>query len=92
MKQRLKDFFREKATAFVVRAMGFEKVASLSDIYKDTVKDVASIKPEYKGHVAIAIGLKLLSSADDGNFKPKNSVNRAQAATILVRMLKNDSN
>ncbi|MGI5858251.1 MAG: S-layer homology domain-containing protein [Tepidanaerobacteraceae bacterium] len=83
---------REKATAFVVRAMGFEKVASLSDIYKDTVKDVASIKPEYKGHVAIAIGLKLLSSADDGNFKPKNSVNRAQAATILVRMLKNDSN
>ena len=62
---------REIASAFVVRALGFEKVASLSDIYKDTVKDIASIKPEYKGHVAIAIGLKLLSSADDGNFKPK---------------------
>ena len=72
--------------------MGFEKIASLSDIYKDAVNDGVSIKPEYKGHIALAIGLKLLSPADDGNFKPKNNAGRAQAATILVRMLKSDNN
>ncbi|WP_213974132.1 YcdB/YcdC domain-containing protein [Tepidanaerobacter acetatoxydans] len=81
---------REKAAAFVVRAMGLEKVACLSDIYKDIAKDSASIKPEYKGHATIAMGLKLLS-ADNGNFKPKTDVTRAQAATILVKMLKSDS-
>lgn len=82
---------REKAAAFVVRAMGFDKVASLSGIYKDAVKDVASIKPEYKGHISIAMGLQLLSE-DDGNFKPKSTTSRAQATTILVRMLKSDDN
>lgn len=81
---------REKAAAFVVRAMGFEKIASISDIYKDLTKDSASIKPEYKGHTAIAMGLKLLSAAN-GNFNPKGSVSRAEAATILVRMLKASS-
>mgnify|MGYP000064532933 CR=1 FL=1 len=81
---------REKAAAFVIRAMGYEKVASIPEIYKDTVKDSASVKLEYKGHTAIAMGLKILS-ATNGNFYPKNSVSRAQAATILVRMLKASS-
>jgi len=78
---------REKAAAFVIRAMGYEQIASIPDIYKDLSKDFSSIKAEYKGHVAIAIGLKLLS-ANGGNFNPKGNVSRAEAATILVRMLK----
>ncbi len=81
---------REKAAVFVVRAMGFDKVASLSDIYKDIAEDASIVKPEYKGHVTIALGLKLLST-DSGGFKPKTPVSNAQAATILVRMLKLDS-
>lgn len=82
---------REKEAAFVVRAMGFEKIASLSDIFKITVKDSNVINPEYKGHVVIAMGLKLLTE-DDDNINPKISVSRAQAATVLVRMLKSESN
>lgn len=81
---------REKAAAFVIRAMGFEKVASITEIYKDIAKDSASIKPEYKGHTAIAMALKLLSTTS-GNFNPSGSVSRAQAATILVRMLRTSS-
>jgi len=81
---------REKAAAFIVRAMGFEKIASIPDIYKDAVNDISSLKPEYKGHIAIALGLELLTP-DNGNFKPKSNISRAQAATILVRMLRASS-
>lgn len=86
-----KPISREKAAAFTVRAMGFEKVASITDIYKDAAKDSTSITPEYRGYTAIAMGLKLLS-ADNGSFKPKDTISRAQAAIILVRMLKSDNN
>lgn len=82
---------REKAAAFIIRAMGFEKVATLSDIFKEIVEDYDTIYPEYKGHVTIAIGLGLLSE-DAGSFNPKNITSRAQAATIIVRMLKTDNN
>lgn len=81
---------REKAAAFIVRAMGFEKIASIPDIYKDAVNDISSLNPEYKGHIAIALGLKLLTP-DNGSFKPKNNISRAQASTILVRMLRASS-
>ena len=79
---------REKAAALVVRAMGLEKAASLSDIYKDIAADSASITADYKGHVTLALGLKLMS-CENGKFSPGGSVTRAEAAAILVRMLRN---
>lgn len=81
---------REKAAAFVIRAMGFEKIANISNIFKDLSKDASSINAEYRGHAAIAMGLKILSAAD-GNFNPKGNVSRAEGATIIVRMLKASS-
>lgn len=81
---------REKAAAFLIRAMGFEQVASIPEIFKDLADDSASIKAEYKGHAAIAMGLKLMT-ATGGNFNPKGNVSRAEGATILVRMLRSSS-
>jgi len=78
---------REKAAAFVIRAMGYEKIASNPEIFKDPASDTVYINAEYKGHVAIAVALKLMSTTN-GGFYPKSYVSRAQAATILVRMLR----
>uniref|UniRef100_UPI001BD39543 S-layer homology domain-containing protein n=1 Tax=Tepidanaerobacter syntrophicus TaxID=224999 RepID=UPI001BD39543 len=62
--------------------------ASLSDIYKDIAADSTSITADYKGHVTLALGLKLMS-CENGKFSPGGSVTRAEAAAILVRMLRN---
>ncbi|MCR4431013.1 MAG: S-layer homology domain-containing protein [Tepidanaerobacteraceae bacterium] len=82
-----KSLPREKMAAFLVRALGFEKVASISGIYTVPAKDAAAIAPAYKGHAAIAMGLSLITGID-GRFEPRGSVTRAQAAVVLVRMLK----
>ncbi|HHW02451.1 MAG TPA: DUF4901 domain-containing protein [Thermoanaerobacterales bacterium] len=82
-----KPLTREKMAAFMVRSLGFEKVASISGIYTIPAKDASAIAPAYKGHAAIAMGLKLIQGID-GKFDPQGSVTRAQAAVVLVRMLK----
>lgn len=81
-----KPLAREKMAAFLIRSLGFEKVASIPGIYNVPAKDAASISPDYRGHAAIAMGLKLISGSA-GNFNPQGSVTRAQTATVLVRML-----
>ncbi|MDI3480944.1 MAG: hypothetical protein PWQ97_599 [Tepidanaerobacteraceae bacterium] len=78
---------REKMAAFAVRALGFEKVASIAGIYNIPARDASAVSPAYRGHVAIAMGLSLMTGAD-GKFEPQASVTRAQAAAVLVRMLK----
>ncbi|RKL62661.1 S-layer protein [Thermoanaerobacteraceae bacterium SP2] len=78
---------REKMAAFLVRSLGFEKVASITGIYTVPAKDAAGISPAYKGHAAVAMGLSLITGID-GRFEPRGSVTRAQAAVVLVRMLK----
>jgi len=77
---------REKAAVYLVRFLGYEKIASLKDLYQLNLKDKKEITPEYQGHIAIAMGLKILYGSN-GNFMPKEELTRAQAAVIIVRML-----
>lgn len=84
-----KPLTKEMAAAFMVRSLGFEKIASLSDIFNVKAKDASAISAKYKGHAAISIGLGLIKG-DGTNFNPKANVSRAQAASLLVRMLKAD--
>jgi len=80
---------REKAAAFVIRAMGYGKIASLPHIFNVPVEDAAAINPEYKGHVALAIGLDILT-VSSSNFYPETPLTRAQAAVVIVRMLQTE--
>lgn len=84
-----KPISREKMAVFTVRSLGFDKVASISDIYSVPAKDAAAISPAYKGHAAIAMGLGLIQGVG-GKFEPQGNVSRAQAAVVIVRMLKLD--
>jgi len=80
---------REKAAAFVIRAMGYGKIASLPYIFNVPVEDASAISPEYTGHVALAIGLDILT-VRSSNFYPKDPLTRAQTAVIIVRMLQTE--
>ncbi|MCG0276355.1 MAG: S-layer homology domain-containing protein [Thermosediminibacteraceae bacterium] len=78
---------RELMAAILVRALGYERVASLQDIYVIKAEDGASVNPAYRGHAAIAMGLGLIKGIS-GKFLPQAPVTRAQAATVVVRFMK----
>jgi len=70
-----------------VNAGGWGKLARLSQIFKLEVADAGSIPTDYRGFVAAFLGLELLA-AENGSFNPEAAVTRAQAASFLVRLLK----
>ncbi|WP_148867310.1 YcdB/YcdC domain-containing protein [Thermosediminibacter litoriperuensis] len=77
---------RELMAAILVRAMGYDRVASLQEIYVIKAGDAASVNPAYRGHAAIAMGLGLIKGIS-GRFLPQAPVTRAQAATVVVRFM-----
>lgn len=79
---------KEDAVKFVIRALKYDKVADLKDIYKTTFKDTGSINPNLAGYVAIAQGLGIVSGYN-GYFSPKAELTRAQAAVIIYNYMQN---
>ena len=79
---------KEFLAATLVRHLGLEKAAALSEIYKIDFADKEEITPKYVGHVALANGLKIISA--DENFIPKKQVTKAEAVTAIVKALQLD--
>ena len=77
---------RETLARLTINAMGYSKVARLSDIYVLDFQDAAEISGHLRGHAALAAGLGLLGPAE-GKFLPKEVVTRGRAAVTLVKML-----
>ncbi len=80
---------REVLARLTIHAMGFYKVASLSDIYVLNFQDAGDITDYLRGHAALAVGLGLIEPVD-GKFEPKAVVTRGEAAETLVRLLENN--
>lgn len=80
---------KEQATKFVVRALGYEKIAQIEDIYKDVFKDSKDIDKSLKGYVSIAYGLKIVQGSN-GYFKPKYELSREDAAVMIFNYLFNN--
>ncbi|CAK4852191.1 unnamed protein product [Aphanomyces euteiches] len=79
---------RDEIAQLIVRALGYDKLAEYSDLFKLDLKDAAKIK--HKGQVAIAVGLGILT-APNGSFMPEQEVTRAQAAIAFSRYLQKRS-
>jgi hypothetical protein len=79
---------RDEMAQLIVRALGYDKLAEYSDIFKLDLKDASKIK--HKGQVAIVVGLGILS-ASNGSFMPEQEVSRAQAAIAFSRYLQTRS-
>ena len=75
------EITRFDAVKFMIRGMGAEEYAKLDGIYKTPFNDVT----ENEGYIALALGLKLISSGD--NFRPASSVTRAEAISMLYNYL-----
>jgi hypothetical protein len=79
---------RDELAQLIVRALGYDKLAEYTDMFKLELKDEAQI--DHKGQVAIALGLGILT-APDNSFMPKQDVSRAQAAVAFSRYLQKRS-
>jgi len=73
---------------FIIRALKYDKVASIKGIYNCNFKDAGKIEPDLVGYVAIADGLKIIRGYDNGNFAPDRNLTRAEAAVVLCNYLR----
>lgn len=74
---------RGDAAKYIIRAMGYEEVAMLSDIYKCEFSDVDN----YIGYISILKGMNILKGNSDGKFEPEAPLTRGDAAIILYNYL-----
>ena len=52
--------------------------------------DAESLTPEFREAVSVLEGLEVFEGYEDGTFKPKNNITRAEVATIVYRLATGD--
>ncbi|MBU5439985.1 hypothetical protein KQI42_18405 [Tissierella sp. MSJ-40] len=80
---------KEEGVKFIIRVMGYDKIANTSEIFKDIFKDEKDISKELKGYMSVAYGLKIIEidGTDTGNIKPKYELKREDAATMIYNYM-----
>lgn len=79
---------RERAVAYLLRAMGYGDFAEINGIFKCDFSDADAITPALYGYVAIAKGLGIINGDGSGNFAPDREVTRGEAAVMIYNYLK----
>ncbi|MCF6095437.1 S-layer homology domain-containing protein [Thermovorax subterraneus] len=74
---------RFEAAVFAVRALGLENEAQSIKNINLAFKDTYEIPLGARKYVQLAVEKKILSGFEDGSFRPKENINRAQATKVL---------
>ena len=74
---------REILAKVLVRYIQLNKVAELKDIYQVNFQDAAQISPDALGYIALASSTGILK-VEGQVLAPRDTVNRAEAATALL--------
>ncbi len=80
---------RKDAAKFIMRAMGYEKIANIGDIFKTDFLDNDSIDPAYIGYVAIAKALGIINGSD-GFFNGDESITKAESVVLIYNYMNAD--
>ncbi len=78
------DVTRDLAAKMMVRALGFEEVATLDGIYVPIFADVSA---DSVGFTSILGAMDVIKGDENGNFNPSGTVTRADAAIMLYNYL-----
>lgn len=78
---------REAFVRQVVVALGYERIAGMANQIWLPFHDQAQIEPGARNAVAVLNGLGVIQGTPEGNFLPKKSLTRAEAARILFQSL-----
>lgn len=76
---------RMDAVKFAIRALGYEKVAEIPNIYLYPFAD--SIDEAYKGYATLAYGLNIVKGDAENRFNPNNAITNAETVMIVYNML-----
>lgn len=72
------------AARFVIRYLGYEKIAMHSEIFSNPFKD--TIEERNKGYAAICYSLNIIKGIN-GNFEESHNISNAEAANIIYSLI-----
>jgi hypothetical protein len=81
---------REEAAKVIVQALAAtEELPSVEQInkYISKVPDYTNVVDKYKQHALTAYATGMITGDPKGNFNPKDNLTRAEAATVIMRLL-----
>ncbi|MDO5096726.1 MAG: hypothetical protein Q4D65_09200 [Peptostreptococcaceae bacterium] len=78
---------REDVAKYLIRAMGYQKLAQKKDIFKSNLYDFKDVTDGYQGYVAIAEALRFLDVSAGGEFMPKEQATHDAAIKMLYNFL-----
>lgn len=82
---------KQQLAKYTVQILGYEKVATMGDIFLCGYTDDAKIGKDYYNYVAIAKALKLFGNGKEKSFQPTAKITRGEAADILIKVLNSSS-
>ncbi len=74
---------RKDGAKYIIRGVGYENIAVLSDIFNCGFADSENIPNEYKGYIALAKGFNIVKGDEMGRFNPDDYLSRADAAIMI---------
>lgn len=80
---------KEEGVKYLIRALNYDKIADITEIYKDIFKDTSDISQGLKGYISIAYGLKIIEGSN-GYLNPKAELSREDSANIIYKYLFNE--
>ncbi len=81
-----KPLLREDLAVWVVNSLGYRELGEMSNNIETGFKDAGQITGSKRNYVALATGLGLLSTDENGNFRPRATVSWAEVATVALRL------
>ncbi|WP_026486900.1 YcdB/YcdC domain-containing protein [Caldanaerobius polysaccharolyticus] len=83
------DVQRQDAAKYIIRALGFNKVADIKGIFSLPFKDADKVKPDLRGYMAIAYGLNIMRGSN-GYIYPADNLTRSQGIMVIYNYLNID--
>jgi len=79
----------QDAAKFIIRYLGYAKVASHPEIFNNPFKD--NIEEKYKGYEAMCYGLGIIKGDSNGNFNGTHNISNAEAAVMVYNLIKSNT-
>ncbi len=83
------SLMRKDAAKFIMRALGYERIATLGNIFKTDFIDNDKIDTAYIGYAAIAKALGIINGSD-GRFNGDENITRAESVILIYNYINAD--
>lgn len=83
-----KQITKEETVKYLVRALGYEKIASRSEIFKLGINDASEVSPSNIGYIAVSDVLNIIIKDQKNNVNPKKETSREEALKMIYNYLK----